>query len=129
MTRHTQSPLQDFPIPDTRFSSIHIDLIGKLPVSKGFSFALTCICRFTWWLEVILIVDAKTQSVLSALWYGWISRFGVPSRITTDRGSQFARSSEFKKTYHQQANGMIERPHRQLKEALKLLEVGWIIFR
>ena len=61
----------------------------------------------------------------------WIARFGVPSTITTDRGSQFESAlwsnlmqllgSKRKRTtaYHPVANGMIERLHRQLKAALK----------
>ena len=78
------------------------------------------------------MVSMTAESVLSALWHGWLSRFGLPSRLTTDRGSQLANSSVFTKAikslgiihhttaaYHQSANGMIERPHRQLKEALK----------
>ena len=135
VTRHTHSPLQAFPLPDQRFSSIHIDIVGKLPVSNGFSYILTCVCRFTRWLEAIPMKNMSAESVLSALCYGWIARYGVPSRITTDRGSQFSTSLEFKKTmrywgvahhqtsaYHQQANGMVERPHRQLKAALKSTE-------
>ena len=139
--KHTQSALQAFPIPDSRFSSIHIDIVGKLPVSKGYNYVLTCVCRFTRWLEAIPMANMTAESVLSALWHGWISRFGVPSRLTTDRGSQLARSTVFKKamkslgimhhttsSYHQSANGMVERPHRQLKEALKSTDVpgDWV---
>ena len=139
--KHTQSALQAFPIPDSRFSSIHIDIVGKLPVSKGYNYVLTCVCRFTRWLEAIPMANMTAESVLSALWHGWISRFGVPSRLTTDRGSQLSRSTVFKKamkslgimhhttsSYHQSANGMVERPHRQLKEALKSTDVpgDWV---
>ena len=135
VNKHTQSPLQAFPIPDSRFTSIHVDIIGPLPVSRGCRFILTCICRFSRWFEAIPMIDMTAESVLSALWDGWIGRYGVPTRITTDRGSQFAKSALFKKamrsigischhtsSYHQQANGMVERPHRQLKAALKSME-------
>ena len=61
----------------------------------------------------------------------WVARFGVPHTITTDRGPQFT-SAVWKclcKTigtrhilttaYHPQSNGMVERFHRQLKDALR----------
>ena len=133
--RHTQSALQQFPMPDSRFTSIHIDIVGPLPVSRGYRYILTIICRFSRWFEAIPMIDMTAESVLSALWDGWIGRYGVPSRLTTDRGAQFDKSLVFKKAmrslgvtchttsaYHKQANGMVERPHRQLKAALKSME-------
>ena len=66
------------------------------------------------------MIDMATESVLSALWDGWIGRYGVPSRITTDRGAQFDKSLVFKKamkslgipsnhiSYYQHSNGMVE---------------------
>ena len=61
----------------------------------------------------------------------WISRFGVPSTITTDRGPQFTShlwraftellgTKHIRTTsYHPIANGLVEGFHRQLKAALK----------
>ena len=41
--RHTRAPLQERTLPTTRFQSIHIDLVGPLPVSQNNRYLLTII--------------------------------------------------------------------------------------
>ena len=120
-----------FQPPDSRFQHIHIDLVGPLPPSHGNSYLLTVVDRFTRWPEAIPLPTMDAVTVARHLVSGWIARFGVPELITTDRGSQFesrlwAELSKLLGTsrirtcaYHPEANGMVERFHRQLKSALR----------
>ena len=129
--RHTKAPIGTFANPDARFDHIHLDIVGPLPVSNNNKYLLTCIDRFTRWPEAIPIPDITAETVARAFISRWLSTFGSPSTVTTDRGSQFE-SELFKcmtamlgtkrtrtTSYHPCANGLVERFHRQLKAALK----------
>ena len=129
--RHTKAPIQPIPMPRGRFKHIHMDLVGPLPICKGFRYLLTTVDRFSRWPEAFPIVNMEAKTVAEAFIAGYVSRFGTPETITTDQGRQFE-STLFRNLtealgvcrirtspYHPQANGMVERFHRSLKTAIK----------
>ena len=130
-SHHTISPLQSFP-PSDRFQHVHIDIV-VLELSRGYRYLLTMIDRATRWIEAVPIKDMEAKTVAAAFLENWISRYGVPLKLTSDRGRQF-QSTLFSElcnllgteqitttAYNPKGNGMIERVHRRLKEALKAL--------
>ena len=84
--------------------------------------------------------EMKAEDCAKAFLRHWIARYGVPGDLTSDRGRQFTShlwqnlnvllgiSANTTTAYHPQANGMVERMHRQLKEALKarLTDSNWM---
>ena len=86
------------------------------------------------------MVTITAEECCNALIRGWISRFGVPASLVSDRGTQFTSSmgrelnrllgisNSTTTAYHPQANGMVERFHRQLKAALMAVasDRGWM---
>ena len=91
------------------------------------------------WPEAIPLMDTSTVTLARTLLFYWVTRFGVPVHVTSDRGAQFTSqlwtdlsmllglSVSTTTAYHPQANGLVERFHHRLKEALKarLCDPDW----
>ena len=132
VSRNTVPPIGDFSVPNRRFDHWNVDLV-TLPASNGFRYLLTAVDRFTRWPIAVPLKDISAETVLDAFAHGLVATFGIPSAITTDRGSQFSSAiwrqlmttwgvkTHFTTSYHPAANGLVERFHRRLKEALVAL--------
>jgi hypothetical protein len=129
--RHFQVCPKPIPVPQRRFAHIHINLLGPLTPSNGFNHILTGIDRTSRWMEALPLANTATADVATALFSGWICRLSVPAIITSDRGAQFTSNvwnslclllqiqHQPTTAYHPQANRMVERLHRRLKDALR----------
>lgn len=140
VAKHTRAPLTRRPEPDRRFGSVHVDIVGPLPISQGYRYLFTITDRFTKWPEAIPMQDMRASTCANAFLSGWISRFGVPDDVTSDRGTQFTGEvwtnlnqllgavAHRTTAYHPQANGHVERWHRSLKAALRavLTSEDWV---
>ena len=99
-----------------------------------------CVDRFSRWYEVLPMPDMTAYTIARTFLAGWVARYDVPERVTTDRGRQFE-SELFHKlsqllstknihttAYHPQANSMVERLHRSLKALLRaeLTCIKWL---
>lgn len=129
VSRHTNAPLGSF-APAQKFEHVHMDIVGPLPPSNGKMYCLTMIDRNTRWPEAIPLSNITANTVAKMFVRHWVSRFGVPVRLTTDQGRQFESDLFSQLTrmlgitrirtnpYHPQSNGCVERWHRSLKTAL-----------
>ncbi len=82
-------------------------------------------------MEAVPLSKMSAAACAKALTFTWISRFGMPETITSDRGPQFTSnlwsqlcemlniSHRQTTAYHPKSNGAVERLHRHLKDALR----------
>ncbi|XP_042866775.1 uncharacterized protein LOC122249730 [Penaeus japonicus] len=93
----------------------------------------------TRWSEAVPLQDVTADSVAKVCISMWVSHFGAPDTITTDRGPQYESglfthltctlgSHRIHTTVYQpQANGVVERLHYQLKALLiRPSGIGWL---
>ena len=136
--RHTKAPWKEIQHPSNRFAVVQMDIVGPLPPSEtdlvhmqSYRYLVTFIDRYTRWVEAVPVSGISAEEVASAFVNTWVSRFGVPLELLTDRGRQFE-SELFKhlskrlgfvklrtNAYNPQCNGLLERQHRTLKTILR----------
>jgi hypothetical protein len=63
--------------------------VGPLQYSNSFKYIFTIIDRISKWMEAIPLSETSAAACSKALTFTWISHFGVPEAITSDRGPQF----------------------------------------
>lgn len=131
INRHNIAPVIQMVPASEKFGSINVDFVGPLPNCKGYQYIMTAIDRYSRWVEAIPLQSATAETTADCLIANWISRYGIPESITTDRGPNFQSElfnhllkrlgcTHYSTTaYHPQHNGLIERFHRTVKDSLR----------
>lgn len=78
--------------PSRRFEHGHHHVNGN-------RYCLTCVDRFTLWVKCFPMTDVKAMTVARTFYTGWLTRSGMPLRITTDQCRQLE-SHSFKALCH-----------------------------
>jgi transposase InsO family protein len=117
---------------------VNVDLIGPYTVTTPTAThtlrALTMIDPATGWFEVTPIANKEAATVMEAFNNEWLSRYPRPQYIGFDNGSEF--KAQFQETcdnygikaktttsYNPQSNGIIERVHQVLGNALRTFKL------
>ena len=123
------------PIPWNR---VDVDMIGpltvKTPTTKKELLALTMIDPATGWFEIKELKNQSSEAAMEAFDDVWLSRYPRPQFIGIDNGKEykhmFARliqnyglTPKYITTYNPQSNGIIERVHLVLSDALRTAEI------
>jgi hypothetical protein len=75
--------------PSWPFAVLGVDILGPFPRAVGgYRYLFVAIDKFTKWPEATPVVNI-TQGAVVAFLKSIIYRFGVPSHIITDNGTQF----------------------------------------
>ena len=131
IARHNSPPMCTMPMPHSKFTVIHADIVGPLSSRTAQKYILTVVDRFSRWPVAIPLENTSSETIAKALLFNWFSCYGIPETIVTDRGSNFISSAMLKLTntlgcerikttaYNPQGNSIVERFHRRLKEALR----------
>jgi hypothetical protein len=121
--RHVHLQPAEIPVPHHHFAHIHVNMDGPLPPSHGHTYLFTIIDRTSRWPEAIPLASITAADCARALFAGWISQFGVPASITSDRGAKFTSAlwaglcslliiqHSPTTAYHPQSSGLVEPAH------------------
>ena len=111
------------------FQMISLDFVGPLSITSNENqYILTIVDHYSNWLEAIPTREADAVEVLAHL-IQYISRFGAPSIVLSDRGKVFVSQlitqfievieGRLSSPYHPEANGKVERMNRVIKDVIK----------
>ena len=132
--RHTRAPLQPNLIVTKPWECVGVDILGPLPTThpNKFKYIIVFVDHFTSWVEAMPLRDITATSCAEAFLTCICNRYGPPSKLLSDRGSQFLSTiaDEVNKimgihklnttAYHPQTNGKVEKFNNTLVTMLAM---------
>ena len=125
------------------FQQWGIDLVGPFPDAPGaVKFIIVAVDYFTKWVEAKALASTTAMVIRKFIWEHIICRFGLPLRIISDNGTNFAAEDlqkwfkemniehSFASVAHPQANGQVESINKQIVDGIKArlgtARRGWV---
>jgi len=116
----------------TPMERIYIDSIGPLKEdADGNKHIIVIIDGFTRWVELYAVPDVTAEKAAKVALLDWVGRFGTPSQILSDGGTQFVNELWEELTalmgaeklesfpYSHEENGLVERANKQVMKFLR----------
>jgi hypothetical protein len=115
-------------MPTPLFSKVYMDTMHLTP-SSGFKYIVQGRCSLTHWPEWEMLRKETAKSLAHFILHNIIYRWGTLQEIVTDNGAAFVKAMEYlSKQYHinhirisgynSRANGLVERSHFDVRQAL-----------
>ncbi|KAI5606934.1 hypothetical protein C0J50_7488 [Silurus asotus] len=114
------------------WSDLQIDWVGPLPRStRGNKYFITVMCQFTKWVECLPAPNDTAQTTAYLLMNCIFSRFGLPLRVNSDRGTHFTAEvmqqiwkllgvqAKLHISHHPSSSGQVERTNRTVVSMLR----------
>ncbi|XP_022019418.1 uncharacterized protein LOC110919460 [Helianthus annuus] len=114
------------------FQQWGIDMVGPFPEAPGaVKFIIVDVDYFTKWVEAKALASTSAMMVCKFIWEHIICRFGLPLKIVTDNGTNFASEylqewmkelnieHTFSSVAHPQGNGQVESVNKSIVKGIK----------
>lgn len=135
-----QDRLQEEPLYPTwttaLWTKIGLDVV-HMPPCQGKHYLVVARCDFSGWVEARALTAATSEAVARFLWEDVVCRHGIFGKVVLDGGPENRKHTEYftqkygikrvlASAYHPQGNGMIERGHKPITDALSKMTSGGI---